>query len=251
MMPEAEELEVKPYYRRVKDWKVRNMVECYLSARALFRKTFGGPKARLQKIRGVSFDTMKEICDVLYEIKEDHHLIYRRLLDPKKHKFDDSHKFIPDETVTAFMNNSGLLFHKVMVARELRYVIDHYVEGDDRCERNVELLQRQLDDINLLFDEGVEIIEQLIKENKENTLLLTMLLKNNKEMKKHFGKRMEALLLGFGNGHGKAEVYFRAGQYHDRCGRSKEARDMYKQALKSHRGHTGAKKALDAIANSG
>jgi hypothetical protein len=243
-MPEIAKVKVKPYYRRVKNWKVRNMVICYLSARTQFRKTFGGPKVRLQKIRGVSFETMREICDVLYEIKEDHHLIYKRLLDPKKQKFDDSHKFAPDEMVTAFMNNTGLLFHKVMVARELKYVIDHYLEGDDRFERNVELLQRQLDDINLLFDDGLEIIERLIQQNKENTLLLIMLLEKIKEMKKHFGKRTEDLILGFGNGGGKGEVYFRAGQYQSCCGRSKEARDMYKLALKYDRTHSGAKNAL-------
>ncbi|MFQ6113943.1 MAG: hypothetical protein ACE5NG_07610 [bacterium] len=84
---------VKAYLIQIKDWKIRNMVMLYLEAREKF-KTYS---RMIRSDVNISFEGMREICDILYEIKEDHHLIFKRALDPKRKKFEKAHKFMPDE----------------------------------------------------------------------------------------------------------------------------------------------------------
>ena len=113
----------------------------------------------LQVDIGISFEEIRDICGTLYALKEDQHLIYRRLIDPEKNAFEDSHKFLPDGITTGFLNNVGLLFHKVMVARELLYLLEHYVEQTEVFNENKSNLEVLLREIDELFEEGLEILE--------------------------------------------------------------------------------------------
>jgi len=234
--------EAKPYLGRVKNWKIRNIVMLYLEAREAFKNY------RRSSRRGdfLSFDKLREICEILFEIKEDHHLVYKRLIGPQKNKFEKGHKIVPNEIETEFMNNIGLLFHKVMVARELKYVMEHYVEKSDTFQKNEESLQTQLEKIDVLFEEGIDVLISLIKENRDNILLLTLLLEDPKRTKKHFGKHTRGIIERFGDGEGLAEVYFNVGKYYADSGWSKKAKRMFESALKENSHH---KNALAGLAN--
>lgn len=238
------ENDVKPYLKRAKNWKIRNMVMLYLEAREKFRHYQRSSK------RGdmLSFDKLREICDILFEIKEEHHLVYKKLVDPQKNKFEKGHKFMPDQVETEFMNNIGLLFHKVMVARELKYVMEHYMEKSDTFQKNEESLQTHLNKIGALFDEGIEILTALIKQNRDNILLLTLLLEDAAHTKKHFGKNAGEIIEQFGRGKGLGEVYYSVGKYYVDCGWTDKAKKMFKAAVHEDAAHKRARASLRKLA---
>ncbi len=235
--------DVKPYLHRVKNWKVRNMVMLYLQARDLFRKY----NHLFRRGKFISFGGMRELCDMLYQIKEDHHLLYKRLLDPKKNKFEKSKKFLPDDIEMDFMNNVGLLFHKVMVARELKYLMEHYVEESDSYQKNSDNLRNQLDIIATLFDDGVEILRLFVARNHDNILLLTLLIENADMTSRHFGGSAVQMIEQFGDGKGLADIYCSVGDYYTDCGRKDAAKRMFKTALKKNSNHVIAKRQLTAL----
>jgi len=234
---------VKPYLVRIKNWKIRNMVMLYLEAREQFKNY----RRMVRRGTDLPFDKLREISDILFEIKEDHHLLYRRIIDPKKKRFENTQKFTPDEVEIDFMNNIGLLFHKMMAARELKYVMDHYLDTSRAFKKNQASLRTHLNKIDNLFDEGIDILKSLIMRNRDNILLLTLLLENPSLTRKHFGEHAEAIMNQFGNGNGLDEVYFSVAKFYHNCGRYEEAQTMYKSALKKNARHKLAKQALKQL----
>ncbi|MFQ5865838.1 MAG: tetratricopeptide repeat protein [bacterium] len=234
---------VKPYLNRVKNWKIRNMVMLYLDAREKF-KTY---RRMIRSDVNISFAGMREICDILYEIKEDHHLLFKRVIDPKKKKFEKAHKFMPDEVETNFMNNIGLLFHKVMVARELKYLMEHYVEESETFRKSKEDLQFHLKKIDSLFDEGIEILKTLVGQYKDNILLLTLLLENPHQTKKQFGKDAVELIEQFVDDKGLDEVYYSVGKFYAQNGWKYKAEEMLREALKRNPNHKNAQQFLSNL----
>ncbi|NIR50689.1 tetratricopeptide repeat protein [candidate division KSB1 bacterium] len=239
----SENNDPKPYLHRIKDWKIRNMVNRYLEA----REQFVACRRMLRNDLFISFEKMREICDILYTIKEDHHLLFKRLIDPQKHKFEKAHKFMPDKVETEFMNNIGLLFHKVMVTRELKYVMEHYVEQSDVFQKNMDNLQFHLRKIDELFDEGIDILKCLTGRYKDNILLLTLLLEDPARTKKHFGQNAVELLEQFVDGRGLDEVYYSVGKFYARNGWNEKAKNTLEEALKRNPQHKKAQKQLAEI----
>ena len=215
----------------------------YLEARDSFKR-YG---KLLKKGTDLSFGKMRGICDMLYQIKEDHHLLYKRVVDPRKGKFERAEKFLPDDYDLAFINNVGLLFHKVMVARELKYVLEHYVENSIVFKRNKDHFESQIKLIDELFDEGIEVLKSLIVRNNGNLLLLSLLLENPDMIKKHFGKSADNLIKQFSNGKGLSEVYFSVGKYYVECGHKDRAKKMLRTALKNNAKHVKAKELMSEL----
>jgi hypothetical protein len=231
---------VKPYFQRVRNWKVRNMVMRYLDA----RERFMACRRIFRKDLSLSFEKLKEISDILFEIKEDHHLVFKRLSNPEKNKYEKSHKITPDEIETEFMNNIGLLFHKVMVTRELKYLMDHYVEESEAFQRSSDNLQYHLHRMDELFTRGIEIIKSLLARYKDNILLLTSLLEEPLRIKRHFGQGVAEFLEQFVDGRGLDEVYFLVGKYYSENGWPEKARHMFTLALKRNPSHPQAQTEL-------
>lgn len=242
-MSKDENENVKPYLRRVKNWKVRNMVMLYLEARDNFKKC----NSLFKRGSFLSFEKLRDLCDLLFEAKEAHHFIYKRLIDPKKHKFEKIDKFEPDEIELDFMNNIGLLFHKMMVARELKYVMEYYKEESGTFQKNNESLRTHLSLIDSLFDDGVEIVRSLILRDTDNMLLLTFLLENAETTKRHFGKNAVQIVEQFGHGKQLDEIYYSVGTYYMHCGRLDKARKMFKLALRRNQRHKLAQQQLQVI----
>ena len=243
MVADKQTEQVKPYIARIRSCKIRNVVRLYLEARELFRQY----RKLLRKGNYLSFEKMREISDILYEVKEDLHLIYKRLLDPRKKKFEAARKYVPDEVELALMNNVGLLFHKIFVARELKYVLEHYVEESETFKVNQENLQTHLQRINLLFDEGLEILKEFISRNTDDFLLLTLLLEDPDATRKQFGQNAVRLVEQFGGGKGLDEIYFSVAQYYLKCGRHEQARRMLKNAVRNNSDHRAAAALLEEM----
>jgi len=235
--------DVKPYFLQIRNWKIRNMVLLYWEAREMFLAS----RRLLRKDVFLRFDKMKELSDILFEIKEEHHLIFKRLVDLQKKKFEKSRKIMPDEIETEFMNNIGLLFHKIMVMRELKYLRDHYVEENDAFQKSEESLLYNLNKIEELFERGIEILKSLISRHKDNILLLTLLLEDPDRTKRHFGQDLNDMLEQFVDGRGLDEVYYSVGKFYAENGWNDKAKKMLKEAMKRNPGHQNAKAELAKI----
>ncbi|MFQ5603929.1 MAG: tetratricopeptide repeat protein [bacterium] len=239
----AENNDVRPYLKRIKNWKIRNMVMMYLEA----REKFNIYRRLLRKGVFISFEKMREISDILFEIKEDHHLLFKRLIDPKKNKYEKAFKFTPDEIETEFMNNIGLLFHKVMATRELKYVMEHYVEESNTFHRTKDNLQYHLDLIDELFNDGIKILKDLICRYKDNILLLTLLLEDPKRTRKHFGEEIMGMLNRFVEGKGLDELYNSVGKFYLDNGWHEKAIKMFHEVVKNNPNHAFARKQLTEL----
>lgn len=239
----SEENAVKPFLMRIRNWKIRNMVMLYLNARDKFKNY----RRMIRSGVFISFERMIEVCDILFEIKEVHHLLFKRLIDPQKMKFEKTNKFTPDEVEMQFMNNIGLLFHKVMVARELKYLMEHYFEESEAFKRNQEELQSHLRKIDALFDDGIEILKSLIGKYKDNILLLTLLLEDPSKTKKHFGQNLVEIIAQFVDGKGLDEVYYSVGKFYAQNGWKDKALEMLNEALKRNPNHKNAQQSLSKL----
>lgn len=237
--------DVKPYLVRVKNWKVRNMVMLYLEAREQFKDYH----KMIRSGAFISFAKIRDICDIMFEIKEDHHLLFKRLLDPRKMRFEPAHKFTPDRVEIEFMNNVGLLFHKSMVARELKYTMEHYMEGSEAFKKTSEDLLYNLNKMNSLFDEGIDIVRNLIRKYSDNVLLLTLLLENTALVKRHFNQSAVELLKAVGDGFSLDEMYFLVGSFYANSGWLEKAKSMLKETLRRNPGHRSAQEWLNQLAN--
>jgi hypothetical protein len=240
---ESESNSVKPYFIRVRNWKIRNMVMMYMDAHDQFKTC----RRMLRKNLSLSFEKLKDISDILFTIKEDHHLIFKRLVDPEKGKYEKSHKIMPNEIETEFMNNIGLLFHKVMVTRELKYLMENYVEDSEAFHRSSENLQYHLNRIDELFARGTEIIKTLLKRYNDNILLLSSLLEDPLRVKKHFGMDVNALLAEFADGRGVDDLYFQVGKYCSDNGWQDKAQKMLRETLARNPAHSKARSELEKL----
>ncbi|MFQ5705879.1 MAG: hypothetical protein ACE5HO_00395 [bacterium] len=239
----SDSVRVKPYILKIKNWKIRNMIMLYLDA----REKFLAYRKMIRSGAFLSFERIEEICDILFEIKEDHHLLFKRLVDPKKKKFEKDHKIMPGEVETEFMNNVGLLFHKMMVAKEFKYLMERYLEDSDTFKKSSGELQYQLMKIDKLFDDGIEILKTMIAKYNDNILLLTLLLEDPTRTRKHFGQNVAEILEQFVGGQGLDEVYYSVGKFYVESGWKEKAKSMLKEALRRNPQHQPARQQLSYL----
>ena len=118
---------ISSYILGIKEWKIQEIISGYINALLIFNKSSKSYRSQQQ----ITFSNLRKICDTLYETKENFHLIYKRVLNPKKQIFEAVDKLTPNEREINFMNNIGLLFHRILVARELKYLIDYYEQDSE------------------------------------------------------------------------------------------------------------------------
>jgi len=227
------------YLTAIKDWKIRNMVAGYVEARMLFKSFRFDPKSK----RVIPFEDLRRICDILFETKEDHHLLFRR--PEERGRNGDLRKFEPNAAEQEFLNNVGLLFHRVLVARELRYVIERYPAGDAAQQTTFDSLRENLEKIDRLFDEGVATTVSLIQSHGENVLLISYILEDNYRLSKVLQVRADDLLLKMTGKPTTEKAYMMAARYYVESGWYDKAGDMLKRALKGNPDNIEAKQLLE------
>lgn len=217
---------ISPYIQSIKEWKIREMVIGLLEAKSIFDK-HNKPAAEM-----ISFAVLRKICDFLYDIKENHHLIFKKIINPKKHLFENANKYTPNESEISFMNNVGLLFHKVMVARELKYILDYYTEDSNSYQETKASLDRNLQRIAMLFNQGTAILLNMLKSHTNNIYLLTYFLENQEFCANQFKQNIETLLKIL-TGEGSLEdAYFSSARYYAKSGWIEKARNACQTVLK-------------------
>ncbi|MBD3287953.1 hypothetical protein GF337_04045 [candidate division KSB1 bacterium] len=229
-----------PYLRSIKDWEIREMVVKYLEVKEMFEKHNKPTKDS----EYISFKILKELCDIMFDMKEKHHLIFKKFVDPKKRKFESANKFTPNEGEINFMNNVGLVFHKVMVARELKYILNYYTEDSAGYQETKASLERNLVRIELLFRQGVDILLEMLKSHQDNIHLITFCIENQDFCEKQFNKSLSSLLDIVTEKTDEENVYLRTARYYADSGWFGKARDMCQKSLEINPQNEEAKSLL-------
>lgn len=235
-MLEESKTKISPYIVGIKDRKIRDIIARYLEAYTSFKNY-----NRLYH-EGImmSFSNLRKVHDMLWDMKENYHLLFRRVLNPKKKIFEPTNKFTPSDDEIKFMNNIGLLFHKVMVARELKYVLDYYEEDSDSYQETKASLERNLDRINSLFEQGLQLLLQILGNYQNNIQLITYFLEHREQCEAIFKRKIEELLQMLSRGRSIEDVYIDAIHYYQNSGWNDRANKMLRQLLKINPKHEKA-----------
>ncbi len=234
------------YLLRIKDWKVKTMVAAYLETRASFIDAYNSANPRTS----FPFETLEGICDTLYVLKEDHHTIFKRVVGSENAKKDDLHKFVPSQAEIDFIAIVGQLFHKALVAREMKYLYKHYDVislSDSRAETE---LDEQLEEIRELFDEGVPVVVKFITLHASNIVLLTYLFENMHLLRKSTGFRGYRLLRELTGQKKLSAMYLIVGKYYIESGWYNKAEKILRKILKRNPKNREAHEALNEVKKS-
>jgi len=234
---------ISPYIASIKDRKIRQIISEYLEAYGSFKEY----NKLFHEGVMMSFGNLRKVHDMLWEMKENFHLVYNRVLNPRKKIFEQANKFKPSDSEIKFMNNIGLLFHKVMVARELKYVLDYYEEDSEGYQDTHASLERNLDRINLLFDEGVDLLVRMLENYQNNIQLITYFLENKKKCESVLKKNLEVLIEILSRGRDMEDIYMDAVHYYQNSGWIDKAEDVLRELLKINPSHEKAALMLQAI----
>ncbi|MBN2093463.1 hypothetical protein JW964_27815 [candidate division KSB1 bacterium] len=231
---------ISPYIQGIRDWKVRDIIESYLKSLQIF-KFFN---YEFRNGRMLSYKDLRKISEHLWDAKEGNYLIFKRITNPKKHKFEKAPKFIPNEDEIAFMNNVGLLFHRVMVARELKYILEFYENDSELFQESKHELTIVLRRILKLFEQGIELLKKVLKYQTNNIPLLTYFLENKSEVEMVLGSDLSQILEPILGEQKIEQAYFRVGSFYYDSGWIEQANSMMEKVLQVNPSHPGALELL-------
>lgn len=232
----------RTYLAAIKPWKIRNMVEVYLSAWQLFHKYH---RTRSSERYTLSFETLNKISDMLYEVKEEHHLLFRR--PERVLARHEQHKLVPSYSETTFSDHVGLLFHKAMVAKELRYILERYAHDERNWAVHFKELQENLERMETLFMEGLELVGSLVRNEPDNVLLLAFLIEQRRGVAKCFGIRPNEVLSALAT-HAKPEqIYCAVARYYCDSGWYERAKEVLRKALDKNKNDAKALSLFEEI----
>ncbi|MFQ6092854.1 MAG: tetratricopeptide repeat protein [bacterium] len=229
-----------PFVRKIRDEKIAEIIDGYIRAKGFFDQF----DLQFRNGQSISFEAIKEIGDILYDVKESHHLIFRRVLDPKTRRLEEAKKFCPDESEIAFMNNIGLIFHKLVVARELKYVLEHYEEDTDHYQETKKELELFLERIDTLFTRGIEMLKGMMHNYRGTIRLMALFWENRALVERAFGldlKQLVELIWGAGK---YEDATLSLGEYYLEQGWPDKAEKMFQEVLSVNPGHRRAKSYL-------
>ena len=229
------------YIKSIKEWKIRETITGFLEAKAMFEKTYK------RKERDITYNNLKKICDLLFHAKEDNHLIFKKIINPRKRCFEEANKFTPNENELNFVNNTGLLFHKVMVSRELKYVLDFYNEDSLGYDETENSFQQNLIRIDLLFKQGIDIILKMLESHTNNIHLLIYIIENKEFCEKQFNKTLNDLIDLVINHKDLKYAYILSATYYFESGWNDKVKSMCKNILKIDPQNVEAKEMLSKI----
>ena len=232
----------RSYLTAAKSWKIRNMIEGYVQARLTFQQHWR-PKSSDHHMP--SFEALQKICDILQSVKDDHHLLYRRAEATAPR--NERHKLVPGYADAAFINHVGLLFHKAMVGKELRYILERYAHDERNWEMHFQELQTNLARIEKLFEQDRDALVNFIRSQSDNVLVLAFFLENQRAVAKCFGMRPTEVLNFFVNKVEPNQAYYLVAQYYFESGWYERAQDITQKAVQKIPGDERAHRLLQQI----
>ena len=201
---------ISSYVLNSKSWIIRNVLFNFFKASNLYADIYREYHANVN----VGFEKLKQLSDVLFLAKEEFHLIYKRLVDPRENKFEEAAKFTPDDTELHFIHNVGLLFHKAMVAREVKYMLEFY---ETEYEEDYVELKASLDDyierLHSLFEKTQMLIRSFLANFKDDSLVLSFLFENDRYVEALLHISVRDLFQSIDPTHSTISLYLKVSQY--------------------------------------
>lgn len=232
----------RTYLAAIKPWKIRNMVEGYLAAWQIYHKHHRNKSSERHTL---SFETISKICDMLYQIKEDHHLLFRRANLAAQRQ--EQHKLVPTYTESSFIDHVGLLFHKIMVAKELRYILERYAHDERNWAVHFKELQNNLERIETLFMGGLDLVGGMVRNDADNVLLWAYLIEHRRTVAKCFGIRPNEVLSKLVEKKLQPQVYLRVSQYYFESGWYERAKETLRKVLDKSKNDAVALRLFEQI----
>lgn len=237
--------EVTPFVASSKDWIISKSVISYLRARNMFANVL----RNLNGDRQIEFQDLLKLTETLEEIKDDLHLIFKRMVNPQENIFENAAKYQPAHCELQYRNNVGLLYHKSMVARELKYLMAYYKEDSAGYFETRLSFRSYINRINRLFIEGMIILQDLMIFNRKNTLLMMFLLENSHYVESAFNQPMEQLLRQILGHNDLSEAYLQVGKYYYDSGWYPKARKMFMDGQQINPGNAEINQFLQKFAS--
>ena len=234
---------VSSFVRSNKPWILKKVFAEYLRANNMFSNL----DRENQREVDIPFVDLKKLSELVFSIKEDLHLIYKRMVDPQKRIFERAAKYTPNEDEIEFINNVGLIFHKVTVARELKYVMEHYaVDSDDYAETKSSYDTYWLK-VRSLFSDGIDMLKKLLSQCSDNKVILCYLIQNDRYIYDTLGESVHDILMQRMSVDHIDSTYVEVGKYCIESGWNEVAKKIVGEALKINPVNTEAKELFRCL----
>ena len=202
--------EVADFVVDSKNWIMKKTVAQYLRAKNMFANIL----REFNNDKPVHYEDLLKLSEAMEDIKEDLNLIFKRLIDPKRGVYEKATKYKPEEMELEFINNVGLIFHKTMVARELKYLMDNYQDDSLSYSETHYSFRDYLKRIDRLFESGTDVLRQVISFSGDNTILMTFIIENDHYVQETFNEPINSLLARMLGHENISDAYVRVGKYY-------------------------------------
>ncbi len=236
---------LSPFVAYNRRWLMKKIISDYFRAKNMFADMDRESKAG----RLMPFENLKKMTDILFDVKENLHLLFKKLIDPRTLQFEDTEKMTPNRLEIEFINNVGLLYHKAMAARELKYVLEHYTVDSADYLASKTSLDTYMDKMRALYKDGISIIKELIREYGDNIVLIYYLIKNDRYVKSILGESVEDLLARIESKESVDKIYMRTAKYCLESGWEDVAKKIVSEALRLNPKNQEAKKMMMQLVN--
>ena len=229
----------KNYLTAIKEWKIRNMIAGYIEARMLFKSFRLDAKSK----RLIPLEELRKICSLLDEVKGQHRLLFSQ--PEEKAGARGAAKISPGAADVDFLANVGQLAHKVLMARELREASEHYPATESAQQTTNDFLKENLEDIDRLFDEGVQRVVGLMAAHRENRLLIAYLLEDAYRIGKVLQMNCDELLMKMTETPTLEKALMATARYYIESGWFDKATDLLKRVIKLNAANAEARQLVD------
>jgi hypothetical protein len=219
---------VNSYIRDRKSWSIKNILLNYFKAINLnadiTREYHDGVD--------VPFEKLRQLNELLYICKEELNLIYKRLADPRKNKFESVEKFTPNETEMDFIYNVGLLFHKTMVARELKYMLEYYeTDAEDDYFDVKSSLDDYIERLAKMFSKGISMVQPLLVNFIDDAVVMSYFLEHERYVRSVLGETGDNIFNEIEKAHASNDLYSKVALYFIESGWIDRAKKVLYHAL--------------------
>lgn len=209
MIEDFRNRKVSPYVIEIKDWKITNALTNLLKVGDEFNILF----ETFVKDVDITLTQLLQIHKILKEVQRDLHTVFRRLVEPKKKKFEKAAKFTPSDNEMRLIITVELLLHKLVIVQRQKSSIEFYSESSDGFLETYESISSNMVKIKALFDEARRVMRILLPEYKNNILLVSWILENRDKAAVLLNESIEVLLVEIFGREKLAEAYLKVGEY--------------------------------------
>jgi len=180
---------VTPYVDFNRAWIVKDCIEKFFRAKNLNRDV----NHQFNKGNRDVFEHLVVLSELLWDIRDQVFLIYKRPVEHKNSVYEEELKYTPNHDIMQFVNTVGLLFHKVLIARELSYTTEFY--EPDKSEHSLSvMLKEYIERIDELFKVASERVLPFIACHTDDAVVLCYLLENDAYIQSSLSMELKNIL---------------------------------------------------------